>query len=410
MTEPQNQQSESRLLMGPGPSNVSSRVLRAMSRPLVGHLDPEFLQLMNEIQELLRKVFQTSNRLTLPLSGTGSSGMEAAVVNLVEEGDSVLVGVNGVFGQRIAEMVRRNGGICTEVSVPFGEPLNPQAMAEAAEKCKPRIIAVVHAETSTGVLQPLEPIREICDRFDALFLVDTVTSLAGHPVDVDSLKIDICYSGTQKCLGCPPGLAPLTVSTAAEDKVRNRSTECASWYLDLKLIGSYWGNERVYHHTAPISMNYALHEALSIIMEEGLEARWERHQRNHKALVAGLEGMGIGMHVEEEYRLWPLNTVRIPEGVDDAKVRGQLLNEFQLEIGGGLGDLKGKVWRVGLMGENSRSRNVLQFLAALETCLRSQGFQCTAEAGVGAAAEHYSNLPSSEAPHLDNRAESAEMA
>jgi alanine-glyoxylate transaminase/serine-glyoxylate transaminase/serine-pyruvate transaminase len=377
--------------MGPGPSNVSSRVLRAMSRPLVGHLDPEFIQMMNEIQELLRKVFQTSNRLTLPLSGTGSAGMEAAVANSVEEGDSVLVGVNGVFGQRIAEMVRRNGGTCTEVSVPFGEPLNPEALAAAAEKCKPRIIAVVHAETSTGVLQPLEPIREICDRFDALFLVDTVTSLGGHPVQVDSGKIDICYSGTQKCLSCPPGLSPFTFSAAAEDKVRNRSTKCKSWYLDLNLIGSYWGEERVYHHTAPISMNYALHEALSIVAEEGLETRWERHERNHKALVAGIEEMGLGMHVEPDYRLWSLNTVRIPEGVDDAKVRGQLLNEFQLEIGGGLGDLKGKVWRVGLMGESSRSKNILQFLLALESCLRSQGFKCTAGAGVGAAAESYGN-------------------
>ena len=376
--------------MGPGPSNVSSRVLRAMSRPLVGHLDPEFIQIMNEIQELLRKVFQTSNPLSLPLSGTGSSGMEAAVANLVEEGDSVLVGVNGVFGQRIAEMVRRNGGIPTEVSVPFGEALSPEAMAEAAEKCKPRIIAVVHAETSTGVLQPLEPIREICDRFDALFLVDTVTSLGGHPVDVDSRKIDVCYSGTQKCLSCPPGLSPFTISAAAQDKVRARTTKCKSWYLDLNLIGSYWGEERVYHHTAPISMNYALHEALSIIVEEGLEQRWKRHERNHKALVAGIEEMGLEMHVEPDYRLWPLNTVRIPEGVDDAQVRGQLLNEFQLEIGGGLGELKGKVWRVGLMGESSQSQNVLQFLAALETCLRSQGFQAKPGAGVGAAAEYYS--------------------
>jgi alanine-glyoxylate transaminase/serine-glyoxylate transaminase/serine-pyruvate transaminase len=316
--------------------------------------------------------------------------MEAAVANSVEEGDSVLVGVNGVFGQRIAEMVRRNGGDCTEVSVPFGEPLSPEAMASAAEKCKPRIIAVIHAETSTGVLQPLEPIREICDRFDALFLVDTVTSLGGHPVEVDSQKIDICFSGTQKCLSCPPGLAPFTISAAAQDKIESRSTKCKSWYLDLNLIGSYWGDARVYHHTAPISMNYALHEALSIIVEEGLEQRWARHERNHKAFVVGIEAMGLGMYVQEDYRLWSLNTLTIPEGVDDAKVRGQLLNEFRLEIGGGLGDLKGKVWRVGLMGESSQSRNVLQFLMALETCLKSQGFQCTPGAGVGAAAAYYS--------------------
>ena len=375
--------------MGPGPSNVSSRVFRAMTRPLVGHLDPEFLEIMDEIQELLRKVFQTSNPLTLPLSGTGSAGMEASVANSVEEGDSVLVGVNGFFGQRIAEMVRRNGGVCTEVCAPFGEPLSHEALLAAAEKCKPRIIAVVQAETSTGVLQPLEPIREICDRFDALFLVDAVTSLGGHPVDVDSRKIDICYSVTQKCLSCPPGLAPITFSPAAEEKVRNRTTKCKSWYLDLNLIWSYWGEERAYHHTAPISMNYALHEALSIVIEEGLEQRWQRHQRNHKALVAGIEGLGLHMQVKADYRLWSLNTVRIPDGVDDAKVRSQLLNEFHLEIGGGLGDLKGKVWRVGLMGESSQAQNVLHFLLALETSLRSQGFQCTPGAGVQAATEYY---------------------
>lgn len=376
--------------MGPGPSNVSSRVLRAMSRPLVGHLDPDFIQMMNEIQELLRTIFQTSNPLTLPLSGTGSAGMEAAVANLVEEGDSVLVGVNGVFGQRIAEMVRRNGGHCTEVSTAFGEPLKREAMMEAAEECEPRIIAVVHAETSTGVLQPLEPIREICDRFESIFLVDAVTSLGGHPIDVDGSKIDVCYSGTQKCLSCPPGLAPFTLSAVAEDKVRNRNSKCKSWYLDLNLIGSYWGDDRVYHHTAPISMNYAFHEALSIVVEEGLEQRWQRHEKNHKALVAGIEEMGLRMHVDPDCRLWSLNTVSIPEGVDDLEVRSQLLNDFQLEIGGGLGELAGKVWRVGLMGENSRAENVLKFLLALEICLKSQGFRCTSGAGVRAATEYYS--------------------
>ena len=328
--------------MGPGPSDVSPRVLRAMSRPLVGHLDPEFLKIMNEIQDLLRSVFQTGNSFTLPLSGTGSSGMEASVANFVEEGDSVLVGANGVFGQRIAEMVRRNGGVCTVVSAPWGEPLSEKSMLEAAEKCQPGIIAVVHAETSTGVLQPLEPIREICDRFEALFLVDAVTSLGGHPVDVDSRKIDICYSGTQKCLSCPPGLAPVTFSPRAEEKLKNRTTPCKSWYLDLNLIGSYWGEDRVYHHTAPISMNYALREALKIIVEEGLEQRFNRHRRNHQALVAGVEALGMKMHVDPTYRLWSLNTVRIPDGVDDAQVRSQLLSQFNLEIGGGLGELQGE--------------------------------------------------------------------
>ena len=380
---------EGRLLMGPGPSDVSPRVLRAMSRPLVGHLDPEFLKIMNEIQDLLRSVFQTGNSFTFPLSGTGSSGMEASVANFVEEGDPVLVGANGVFGQRIAEMVRRNGGVCTVVSAPWGEPLSEKSMLEAAEECQPGIIAVVHAETSTGVLQPLEPIREICDRFEALFLVDAVTSLGGLPVDVDSRKIDICYSGTQKCLSCPPGLAPVTFSPRAEAKLKNRTTPCKSWYLDLNLIGSYWGEDRVYHHTAPISMNYALREALKIIVEEGLEQRFNRHRHNHQALVAGVEALGMKMHVDPNYRLWSLNTVRIPDGVDDAQVRSQLLSQFNLEIGGGLGELQGKVWRVGLMGESSRAQNVLYFLLALETCLRTQGFQCSQGAGVQAAAAHY---------------------
>jgi len=378
--------------MGPGPSNVPPRVLRAMSRPLVGHLDPEFVKVMNEIQELLQRVFQTGNPFTIPLSGTGTAGMEASVANFVEEGESVLIGVNGVFGQRIAEMVRRNGGLGTVVAAPFGEPLSRKAMLEAAQKCQPSIIAVVHAETSTGVLQPLEPIREICDRFDSLLLVDAVTSLGGHPVEIDSWGIDICYSGTQKCLSCPPGLSPITLSPKAEAKLKSRTSPCRSWYLDLNLIGSYWGEERAYHHTAPVSMNYALHAALNIIVEEGLEERFNRHRQNHQALVAGIEGLGLQMHVDPDYRLWSLNTVRIPAGVDDGKVRSQLLSQFNLEIGGGLGDLKEKVWRVGLMGESSQARNVLYFLFALENCLRRQGFQCSQGAGVEAATECYNGV------------------
>lgn len=373
-----------RLLMGPGPSNVSPRVLEAMSRPLLGHLDPDFIALMNEIQDLLRMAFQTSNRLTIPVSGTGSAGMETAIVNFVNPGDSILVGVNGVFGGRIADCVRRCGGNCTVVSAPFGRPLDEQAMAAAAERCKPKMVAVVHAETSTGVLQPLEPIRRICDRFDALFLVDAVTSLGGHPVKVDERGIDICYSGTQKCLSVPPGLSPLTVSPKASERfVEN----CRSWYLDLKMVSSYWGKERSYHHTAPISMNYALREALGMLAEEGLEKSWERHQRHHLGLTAGVEAMGLKMLVAPERRLWPLNTVKIPDGIDDAQVRGQLLNEFNLEIGGGLGELKGRVWRVGLMGESSRAGSVLYFLHALERCLRAQGFRCPAGAGVRDASE-----------------------
>ncbi len=380
-----------RLLMGPGPSNVPQRVLEAMARPLLGHLDPAFLALMNEIQELLRMTFQTRNRLTIPVSGTGSAGMEAALVNFVRPGDSVLVGVHGVFGGRIADCAERCGAVCTIVSAPFGEPLDENAMAEAAERSRPKIIAVVHAETSTGVLQPLAPIRRICDKHDSLFLVDAVTSLGGHPVGVDQQRIDICYSGTQKCLSAPPGLAPVTVSERAVGRMVERSR---SWYLDLGMVSSYWGKERTYHHTAPISMNYALREALAMVAQEGLENRWARHRANHLALVAGIEGMGLRMLVEPEFRLWPLNTIRVPEGIEDAALRKRLLEDFKLEIGGGLGQLKGKVWRVGLMGENSRPSSVLYFLHALESSLRGLGFACPAGSGVQAASEALSRTTS----------------
>ncbi len=373
-----------RLLLGPGPSNVPARVLEALSRPLLGHLDPAFLALMNEIQELLRSVFETANRLTIPVSGTGSAGMEAALVNFVGPGDPILVGAHGVFGGRIADCAQRCGGEVTTVRAPFGEPLDDAQMARAAEQCRPKIVAVVHAETSTGVLQPLEPIRRICDRYDSLLLVDCVTSLAGHSVGIDRHRVDIAYSGTQKCLSCPPGLAPVTVSDKARECLVER---CQSWYLDLGMVASYWGQERTYHHTAPISMNYALREALAIVVEEGLEARCERHRMHHRALVAGVEALGLTMHVDPQFRLHPLNTIRVPQGVDDARLRSQLLNQFDLEIGGGLGELKGKVWRVGLMGENSRPQPLLYFLHALEKSLKDQGFQATPGAGVRAAGE-----------------------
>jgi alanine-glyoxylate transaminase/serine-glyoxylate transaminase/serine-pyruvate transaminase len=374
-----------RILMGPGPSNVPPRVLEAMSRPLVGHLDPEFIQLMNEIQDSLRKVFQTGNRLTLPISGTGSAGMEASVVNFVEPGDPVLVGVNGVFGMRLAEEMRRNGAECTEVRARWGEPLPLDQLANAADKIRPRIIAVVHAETSTGVLQPIEPIREICDRMDSLLLVDTVTSLGGHPVAVDDWKIDICYSGTQKCLSCPPGLSPFTISDRAHDFLLSRDSKVHSWYLDLTLVQNYWGENRTYHHTAPISMNYALHESLRIILEETLEKRWHRHHENHLSLVRGLQALRLHMHVQPEYRLWSLNTVSVPDGVDEASVRRKLLTQYNLEIGAGLGELQGKVWRIGLMGETSRKSYVYYFLEALASCLNEQGFKCSAAEAIAAA-------------------------
>ncbi len=364
---------------------MSPKVLEAMSRPLLGHLDPDFLLLMTEIQGFLRHVFETTNPLTIPVSGTGSAGMETAVVNFVNPGDSVLVGVHGVFGGRIADCVRRCGGECTTVEAAWGEPLDEKALKAAAESCRPKLIAVVHAETSTGVLQPLAPVRELADRFDALLLADAVTSLGGHSVGVDENGIDICYSGTQKCLSCPPGLAPLTVSERARGRLVERSP---SWYLDLRMVGSYWGKARTYHHTAPISMNYALHRALGLVVEEGLEQRWRRHRRHQGALLAGLEALGLKPLVAPEFRLWPLTTICVPEGIDEARVRAHLLEEFNLEIGGGLGALQGKVWRVGLMGENSRPEPVLFFLDALEKCLRSQNHPVKKGAGTESATDY----------------------
>jgi alanine-glyoxylate transaminase/serine-glyoxylate transaminase/serine-pyruvate transaminase len=300
------------------------------------------------------------------------------VVNFVEPGDHVIVAVNGVFGMRLAEEMRRNGAICTEVVSKWGDPVNVDKLEQEAEKHHPKIVAVVHAETSTGVLQPIEPIKEICNRTGSLLLVDTVTSLGGHPVAVDEWGIDICYSGTQKCLSCPPGLSPMTVSEKAHDCLNQRKSKVHSWYLDLTLVHNYWGGSRIYHHTAPVSMNYALHEGLRIVLDEGLEKRWSRHQNNHYCLVKGLEALGLEMHVRPEYRLWSLNTVTVPEGVDESRVRQQLLNEFNLEIGAGLGELQGKVWRVGLMGETSRKRNIYYFLVALAKCLNDQDFRCDA--------------------------------
>lgn len=375
-----------RLLMGPGPSNVSARVREAIARPLLGHLDPDFLSLMSEIQELLRQVFLTSNRLTLPVSGTGSAGMEAALVNFLEPDDSVLVGVHGVFGQRMAEVARRCRARVEIVEAPFGQPLDLDQLRTAALKSNPKIIAVVHAETSTGVLTSLEAVRQICDETDSLLLADTVTSLGGLPLRIDDWEVDIAYSGTQKCLSCPPGLAPLTVSERAAERLAQRKSPVQSWYLDLSMVQNYWGSERTYHHTAPISMNYALLAALQETIEEGLQERWRRHERNHRALVAGIEAMGLRMYVQPEFRLWSLNTVTIPEGVDDARVRSRLLHDFNLEIGGGLGSLKGRVWRVGLMGDSSRIRNVLYFLHALERALAAEGFHCPPGSGVQAAA------------------------
>ena len=374
-----------RTLMGPGPSDVHPRVYRAMAAPIVGHLDPEFLKVMEETKELLRYVFETKNRLTIPMSGTGSAGMETCICNLLEPGDRAVVCINGVFGTRMKDVIERTGATPVVVNAEWGKPIAPEEVRNALKDCGAKLVGIVHAETSTGVLQPLEEISEISKEYGALLVVDAVTSLGGCPVQVDERKIDVVYSGTQKCLSCPPGLAPVTFNDRAMEAVRARKTKVQSWYLDLTMIEQYWGEERVYHHTAPISMNYALREALMLIHEEGLESRFERHRGGHQALVAGVEAMGLGMLVEETYRLPTLNTVRIPERVDDAAVRRHLLERFNLEIGGGLGPLKGQVWRIGLMGHSCTPENVVLCLTALEDALRAQGRKVPEGAGVKAA-------------------------
>ena len=362
-----------RVLMGPGPSDVPARVLQAMSAPCIGHLDPYFLEVMNQTQELLRFVLQTENALTIPVSGTGSAGMETCFVNLVEPGDEVAVCVNGVFGTRMADIVNRLGGRLIQIDAEWGRAMDPEAVRQGLEGHRPKVLAVVHAETSTGVRTALEDLASIAHEAGALFLVDTVTSLGGIEVAVDRVGIDAVYSGTQKCLSCPPGLAPISFSAAAVAAMEARTSPVVSWYLDMGLVRNYWGAARKYHHTAPINMIYALREALRIVAEEGLEARWARHRRNHLALVAGLEAMGLSMLVPEGERLPMLNAVRIPDGADDKTVRGALLHDFGIEIGGGLGPLAGQVWRVGLMGQASCRPNVVLFLSALETVLRADG-------------------------------------
>jgi alanine-glyoxylate transaminase/serine-glyoxylate transaminase/serine-pyruvate transaminase len=375
-----------RVLLGPGPSPVDDRILSAMAAPVLGHLDPLFLGCMDDVQALLRYVFETENRVTIPISATGSAGMEAALVNVIEPGDTVVVGINGVFGERMRDIVERAGGKAIVVQAKWGEALDVNEIEAAINSYRPRAVSVVHAETSTGVLQNLDGLAEMAHARDALLIVDAVTSLGGHPVGVDRQGIDICYSGTQKCLGAPPGLSPITYSERALECIRSRRTKVQSWYLDITLVERYWGDDRTYHHTAPISMNYALREALRLVYEEGLEARWQRHELNHRALVAGVEAMGLQMAVAPANRLWSLNAVSVPEGVDDARVRAHLLAE-NIEIGGGLGPLKGRIWRIGLMGSGSTRENVVLVLGALHSALNVEGFPCAS--GVAAAESTY---------------------
>lgn len=373
-----------RVLMGPGPSDIHPRVLQAIGKNTVGHLDPYYLSVMNDMQDLLRKLFRTNNEMTFAVSATGSAGMEATVVNLIEPGDGMIVCVNGVFGTRMVDVAERAGAKVTQVQRPWGEVFTPDDLKEALA-AKPKVVGIVMAETSTGAWQPIEEISRIVHEAGALLLVDTVTSLGGVPVEVDAWEIDAVYSGSQKCLSCPPGLAPVSFSRRAMGVILNRRTKVQSWYLDVTMLANYWGSDRVYHHTAPINMTYALYEALRILDDEGQDACFARHDLNHRALKAGLAAMGIEYSAQEGHQLPMLNAVTIPAGIDDGKTRGELLNRFGIEIGGGLGAFKGKVWRIGLMGYGARQNNVLLLLSALDQLLAEQGLSFERGAGVAAA-------------------------
>lgn len=369
-----------RLLMGPGPSNVHPSVLDALAKPTIGHLDPAFLELMDDVQEMLRKVMKTSNEFTIAVSGTGSAAMEAAVDNLVESGDRVVIGVNGVFGTRLVDMAERTGAEIVPLEFRWGEPVALDAVEDALKESPASLVMIVHGETSTGVQQPLEGLGNLCHEHGALLLIDCVTSLGGVPVQLDDWEVDACYSGTQKCLSVPPGLSPLTFSQRAQDRLARRGRKVPSWYLDMSMIRDYWGANRKYHHTAPINMVYSLYEGLRMILEEGLEKRWERHQRNAEALWAGLESLGWKLFVERKYRLAPLTTAQPPGGVDEKDLRTKLLNNHDIEIGGGLGPLAGQVVRIGLMGTTSTSENLLRFLNAVEEITGVSGGTGTAAA------------------------------
>jgi alanine-glyoxylate transaminase / serine-glyoxylate transaminase / serine-pyruvate transaminase len=383
-------QPSARVLLGPGPSNVHPRVMKAMLSPVVGHLDPDFVRVMEGIKKLLRIVFQTTNEITFPVSGTGSAGMETAMANLIEDGDEVVVAVNGAFGERLADTAGRLGAKIHRVEAEWGRIVELERIEAALKGARqPKLIAIVHAETSTGIYQPVEELGALAHRYGALMVMDAVTSLGCLPVEIDRWQIDACYSCTQKGIGAPPGLAPITFSERAMRTVQARKQKCRSWYFDLAMIERYWGPDRLYHHTAPISMNYALYEALRIVVEEGLETRFKRHIANAAALQAGIEAMGLELAAQPGHALPQLTAVRVPEGVDDARVREDLLRLFNLEIGAGLGVFKGKIWRIGLMGESSRRENVMLLLNALETVLAAQGMEVARGAALVAADNSY---------------------
>lgn len=379
-----------RVLMGPGPSDVPSRVLEAMARPTIGHLDPAFVALMDEIKVLLRGAFRTENELTMPVSGPGTAGMESLVVNLVEPGEEVVVCRNGVFGGRLVQMVERCGGVPIVVEGEWGRAVDPDALRSTLSRHpSARLVMFVHAETSTGALSDARTLTSVAHEHDCLVVVDAVTSLGGSPLEVDAWRLDAVYSGTQKCLSCAPGLSPITVGERAVQRIQKRKTPVQSWFMDLGLVMSYWTGDgkRSYHHTAPINALYGLHESLLILHEEGIEEAWTRHERNHRALRAGLEALGLRYVVPEGERTPQLNAVWVPEGVDDARVRSRLLEEHGLEIGAGLGDFAGKVWRIGLMGHSSRWENIELCLTALASVLAAEGVRVDGTGAVTAARE-----------------------
>ncbi len=379
-----------RLMLTPGPSCVDPRVYRAMTTPLVGHLDPWFMAMMSDVQVQLRQVFRTENRVTFPISASGSGGIEAAVLNPLEEGDEAIICVNGWFSERMAVIAERTPAKVTRVEAPYGRTVDPEDVRRAAKGRKIKFLGLAHGETSTGVVQRLDDYRKVADELGAILVVDAVATLAGVPLDVDRQRIDICFSGSQKAVSAPPGMAPITLNARVEEILRARKTKVQSWYFDLTTTMNYWGKERTYHHTPPISLIYGMREALRLVLEEGLEARWERHKQNQRALVAGLEAMGLECFVPNPAdRLVTVTSVRVPEGIEDAKVRRQLLDEFNIEIAGGFGPVKGQIWRVGLMGYSSQRTNVLLFLAALEKALLEEGFHAAPGAGVGAAVRSY---------------------